>query len=143
MSDQQLIDALRGMQVFQGFEDRDLRAIANRVEIRELSEPVELISEGTEGDEFFLLIKGEAEVRKDGAPLARLGPGSHFGELALLDPAPRAASVSTLGPATVGVLNQLRFKMLLDAVPPFAPRMLAALARGLRGRTEPDDSLAW
>src|SRR5258708_20824664 len=52
-----------------------------------------LAGEGATGREFFVIVEGKAEVTRNGATVDVLGPGSFFGEMALLDRQPRAASV--------------------------------------------------
>ena len=52
-----------------------------------------LVEEGSSGHEFYLILEGRATVRKGTRKIATLGPGQYFGELAVLDPAPRNASV--------------------------------------------------
>lgn len=52
-----------------------------------------LVSEGTPGDAMYVILDGEVMVTAGGVELARLGPGEHFGELALADQLPRSASV--------------------------------------------------
>src|SRR5271166_3539872 len=72
---------------------KDLRTIRRALE--EVSVPAGrvLCEEGTIGREFFLIVDGEASVRRNGRKIATLGPEQYFGELALLDRRPRSASV--------------------------------------------------
>jgi len=52
-----------------------------------------LVEEGKPGHEFFLIVNGNASVKRGKKEIAKLGPGQYFGELALLDRGPRSASV--------------------------------------------------
>jgi len=91
-----------------------------------------LVEEGTAGREFFLIVSGTAKVTRNGREAAVLGPGSHFGELSLLDRRPRSASVVSESEMDVLVLDQRHFNALLDSVPTIARKLLAALATRLR-----------
>lgn len=84
------------------------------------------------GDAFFVLLDGAALVTVAGRPLRRLEAGDFFGELALLDPAPRSATVTALTPVHIGVLGTRMFRTLLRELPPLSERLLAALARQAR-----------
>ena len=59
-------------------------------------------------------------------------PGAHFGELALLDPAPRAVTVQAITPMLLAALGHRMFKVLLREVPALAAQLLASLAAELR-----------
>jgi CRP-like cAMP-binding protein len=91
-----------------------------------------LVSEGAPGSEFFVIIDGTAKVTRQGRKVATLGPGAAFGELALLDRAPRNASVVAETPMELVVLGQREFAGILDEVPGFARKLLAGLAHRLR-----------
>ncbi len=75
------------------------------------------MSEGSTGSEFFVIIDGDATVSRRGRKVATLGPGDAFGELALLDKAPRNATVTAQTPMEVVVLGQREFGGLIDEVP--------------------------
>lgn len=92
----------------------------------------QLVEEGTIGREFFLIVEGEASVRRNGRRLATLGPGQYFGELALLDRRPRSATVISETEMRLLVLGQRQFNGMLDAVPALGRKLLAAMATRLR-----------
>lgn len=75
-----------------------------------------IINEGDPGDAFYLLESGEAEAFKNGASVKSYHRGDYFGELALLDDKPRAASIVTKTDVKVARLGRDGFKRLLGPV---------------------------
>ncbi|KAJ5953113.1 hypothetical protein N7454_000009 [Penicillium verhagenii] len=75
-----------------------------------------IISEGDPGDAFYLLESGEAEAFKGDAPVKSYHRGDYFGELALLDDKPRAASIVAKTDVKVARLGRDGFKRLLGPV---------------------------
>jgi CRP-like cAMP-binding protein len=93
-----------------------------------------LMRRGERGDELILLLEGTIEVRKDGAVLATLGPGSYLGEIALIDDrAIRTADVVAVTPVTIGYLGRQEFAELFSTSPEFALAILHAVAVRLAG----------
>ena len=90
-----------------------------------------VVTEGAAGTEFFVIIDGRARVERHGRQVASLGPGAFFGDLALLDRAPRNASVIADSELEVAKIGQRAFETLLDH-PGFSKKLLAGLARRLR-----------
>jgi CRP-like cAMP-binding protein len=88
-----------------------------------------LVREGEAGDEFFVIMMGQATVTRRDQELATLDPGDYFGELALFDPAPRNATVTAAVPVTVAVLARDAFQRALDAVPTMRDALLRGMAR--------------
>jgi CRP/FNR family transcriptional regulator, cyclic AMP receptor protein len=115
---------------------KDLRTIRRALEEVTVPPGRILCEQGTIGREFFLIVNGEASVRRNGRKLATLGPGQYFGELALLDRRPRSATVASETDMNLLVLGQRQFNGVLDAVPALSRKMLAAMATRLR---EADD----
>lgn len=92
--------------------------------------------EGERGDELVVLLEGEVEVRRDGEVLATLGPGEHFGEMALLDDsARRSATVVATTPVVVAYVSRHHFDTLLAS----SPELHDAVARVLQERTTPGE----
>jgi CRP-like cAMP-binding protein len=91
-----------------------------------------LVEQGRTGHEFFLILDGEAVIRRNNRKIATLGPGQYFGELAILDRGPRSASVIANTDMRVLVLGQREFVGVLDSIPGMASKLLTTMAQRLR-----------
>lgn len=95
-----------------------------------------LVTEGTPGQECFVVISGEAEATLRGTRLGAIGPGEAIGEMALLDVSPRAATVTATTGMEAFVLEPRSFSELLDRHPSVGKRLLASMARRLRAASD-------
>lgn len=100
-----------------------------------------VIRQGDLGQEFALIISGEADVVKDGDVVATLGPGAYFGEVALLDSVTRTASVVAKSDLILQVLDRRGFNTLLDDQPRLARSLLKGLAHRLAELEEESERL--
>jgi len=123
---------LAGVPLFSACSQRELKLVARRAEDVSVEPGKVLVSEGDVGTEFFAILEGTATVARHRRKVATLGPGSFFGDLALLDRAPRNATVTADTPMDLAVIGQREFSALIDEVPGFAHKLLAGLARRLR-----------
>ena len=126
------LDHLAQVPLFSALSRKELALVARRAEDVKVDPGRVLVSEGSTGSEFFVIIDGTANVTRRGRKVATLNPGDAFGELALLDKAPRNATVTAQSPMEVVVLGQREFGGLIDEVPGFARKLLAGMARRLR-----------
>jgi CRP/FNR family cyclic AMP-dependent transcriptional regulator len=126
------VDHLAQVPLFSACSRKDLELVARRVEDVKVDAGTQLASEGQAGDQFFVIVEGQATVSRHGQKVAELGPGHFFGELALLDRAPRNASVIADTPMELIVMTQREFAGLIDDIPEFAHKLLTGLARRLR-----------
>lgn len=92
--------------------------------------------QGDIGSGFFVIASGGARVVRDGAVIARLGPGDFFGELSVLDGRPRVAQVLADGPTVCVALSTWDFEAVVTEQPGVALAILRGLAGRLRGLTE-------
>ena len=122
-------DFLRDVPVFSACTPKELTQIAQLVERLEVKAGDMLVRERTRTSEFFLLMRGTADVIRGGEVVATLSPGAHFGELAVLDPAPRNATVRMSEAGEVLVLGQREFYTLLRDVPGLVKQLLTGLAQ--------------
>jgi CRP-like cAMP-binding protein len=118
--------------LFSACSRRDLGIVARHTEVLAVAEGTVLTEEGTVGDAFFVILDGSATVRRRGRTVSRLGPGEWFGELAVLDPAPRDASVVAETAMTVGVIGARVFRAMVRDVPALTDKLLRGMARRLR-----------
>jgi CRP-like cAMP-binding protein len=89
-----VVEELQAVKLFAGLSQRQLRQLARLVKERSYRPGVTIVEEGTmSGVGFFIVAEGEASVSVDGQEVARIGPGDHFGELALINEDARTASV--------------------------------------------------
>jgi protease PrsW len=106
--------------------------VIHRVAAQLVSQPVEagqaVVTEGEEGDKFYLIRAGTFEVVQGGRKVAELGAGDVFGEIALLTGGPRIATVRALGPGEVLALSKADFDAVLKEQRAFA-RQLTELGR--------------
>jgi len=126
------LDALASVPLFAACSRKELQQVAKQGEHRTVPPGTVLVSEGSMGAEFFVILTGQARIERHTRTVATLGPGSYFGELSLLDRAPRNATVVAENEMERVVLGQRAFDELLDSVPKFDKKLLAGLARRLR-----------
>ncbi|MBI4862397.1 MAG: cyclic nucleotide-binding domain-containing protein [Candidatus Riflebacteria bacterium] len=91
-------------------------ALARRLREEHLEQGKAIVTEGEEGDRFYLVREGLLEVTQAGRPLGRLGPGEYFGEIALLTRQPRVATVTALTPVVLLSLGQEDFYAVLSSL---------------------------
>ncbi|MBV9041433.1 MAG: cyclic nucleotide-binding domain-containing protein, partial [Acidimicrobiia bacterium] len=78
------------------------------------------------------IMSGEARVTRKGRRVAGLGPGDYFGELAVLQPAARSATVAATTPMEVLIVSSRSLGALLADVPPLTRKLLAGMAARLQ-----------
>jgi len=128
----QFIDHLSQVPLFSALSRKELGLVARRAEDVTVPAGKVLVSEGETGRQFFVIMSGTAKLTRRGRRIATLGPGASFGELALLDKHPRNATAVAETPMELVVLGQREFAGLIDDVPGFARKLLAAMSARLR-----------
>lgn len=130
-------EALRNVDLFSQFSSKDLTRLGRAVVERHYKKGETIVKEGEQAVAFFVIIQGKVEViqgagTKKATELNVLGPGQGFGEMALLDGAPRAATIRTLEDTTCLVLSRWDFVAELQTNPHMAVAMLPVLSKRLR-----------
>ena len=116
--------AFRSIALFRACSDEELGQIdAVSDEVR-IEAGRDLIRQGDLGREFIVLVDRAVTVSRDGEEVATLGPGAHFGELALLVDQPRNATVTAITPVTAQVIDRRGFQSMLDGSPHLTKNLL-------------------
>jgi CRP/FNR family transcriptional regulator, cyclic AMP receptor protein len=123
---------LSSVPLFSQCHKAELKSIARRTADISAEAGQVLTKEGQGAHDFFVIVSGEAEVSRGGRIVAELGPGDYFGELGLLDPALRDATVTARTPMELVVLAQWDFEQALEEAPGMTRRLLAGMAQRLR-----------
>jgi len=140
MSDvKQTVGFLQRVPLFRGLKTRQLEHIAKRFVEREFAAGQAVVTQGQGGEGFFVIVSGKAEVireRSDGtkAVVNTFGPTDFFGELALLDDAPRMAQVRAAEDCTLAVFFREDFLGLLQTHAGIASKISLQLARHIGQR---------
>jgi cAMP-dependent protein kinase regulator len=131
-------DKLADIPFFHNWTKDELAAVDKVAEWVDYAPLEHLIKQGTTGYEFLVILAGEVDVVIDGHVIANLGPGDQVGEMALLDGAPRNASVIAKTPVRALLVGSREFRALVHQVPSLDRQLLISLTRRLR-QAEPRD----
>jgi len=133
------VSLLKKAPLFSSLTLKGLEAIVEMATEKEFKAGTKIVSEGDTGTGFYLILSGSAEVARNDGRIAELGAGAFFGEMALLDGAPRSADVIALEDTMCLALTPWVMKAIIAGNPDAALGMLKELARRLR---ETDRSLS-
>lgn len=95
------VSACGGCSLFAALPIATVEYLAKHADDLEVAAGERVINEGAPGDDFYLIVDGEADVDIGGTVVKRLGPSEYFGEIALLYRTPRTASVVAASPMRV------------------------------------------
>lgn len=126
------LDHLASVPLFSACTRKDLQKIARASNEITVDAGRVLTDQGDAGREAFVIIEGEAVVKRNQRKIATVGPGEAVGELSLLDHGPRTATVEASTPMTLLVLSTREFSGVVDEVPGLAHKLMAALASRIR-----------
>lgn len=126
------VDLLAGVSLFSQCSRKELTHIASLADQLDVPAGSVLTTEGEPGRECFVVIDGQAEAALRGKRLAKLGSGSMFGEMALIDRSPRSATITATSDMQLLVLGSAQFWSLMDDHPSVARKVMRALAQRLR-----------
>jgi CRP-like cAMP-binding protein len=123
---------LQRVPLFSGFDEAELRRVADLTRIIEVPAGTSVIQIGDPGDSFFVIIDGTAAVRTPVGAGNELRPGDFFGEMSLLDGEPRSATIVAATDLRLLVVDRLHFWRLLDETSDLMRRILTILSRRVR-----------
>jgi CRP/FNR family transcriptional regulator, cyclic AMP receptor protein len=127
---------LASVPLFAGLAKRQLQALARACETHRWPAGALVVAEGSYDQYCYVVVEGTVDVVRGGNPVTLLGPGEFFGEIALFDPGPRSASVTTATEVVAVGLPRQGFVDVVVKDPQVALRTLGAMARRVRETTE-------
>ena len=140
MDDNFAVEALARCPLFEHASPNILESLAGRLRRRRFRRNEVIFHQGDPGDALHIVAAGSVKIllpsaEGDEAIIATLRPGDFFGELALLDGAPRSATATALDQSDTLVLPRAEFTQLLDTLPGLRDALLASLTHELRRLT--------
>ena len=113
---------------------KELILVFNISEPRHYPAGATIIKEGEHGDALYILMNGQAQVSKGRGPVATLGKGDHFGEMALVDRVPRSATVTAITRVSARIIKRAPFYELLRSAPLLSNKILWNFVQVLSAR---------
>ena len=133
---------LRHVGVFESLSENHLHRVARLFTIGRFADGDNVVIAGAPGDSLYIILNGRARVRTPSGHAATLDADACFGELALIDGAPRSATVTAIGDLTTAKLERSRFNKLLRAEPGIAVGLLDGLVAIVRDMEEANAPVA-
>ncbi|MGI5863026.1 MAG: Stp1/IreP family PP2C-type Ser/Thr phosphatase [Myxococcales bacterium] len=128
------MDALRKIPLFRHLTYKEQTAVLAIAATRTYPGGREIVVEGQPGDELFIVVRGRVAIEKAGVEIAELRPGGHFGEMGLIDNAPRSATVRAVEPTRVMIISRAELMNLMRKEPVLAVKLLWSFVQVLSDR---------
>ena len=121
-------ERLAKVPLFANLDKKHLQHISSLVTQIDVKQGKTLTREGEHGNEFIIILEGEAEVKVGDEVVATRGPGDYFGEIALISNQPRTATVTATTPMKIEVIGRREFQTMLHDNPGIATELLGIAA---------------
>jgi len=125
-------DTLRRVPLFSGVKPKELKKLDRRMTERTFTEGDTITTQGESGIGFFVIEHGNATVSIGGKIIRTLGPGEHFGEVALIDSGPRSATIVATTDLRCRAMSAWEFKPFVEEHPEVAWALLETMVGRLR-----------
>jgi CRP-like cAMP-binding protein len=132
------VAVLHRVALFANVPGHALVSVARVLEEVRVGEGAVIIQRGAVEDWMFVVVEGRLRVHVDAKTIGEKGPGDVVGELAVLAPAPRSASVTSVEPTLLLRLRRPAFEELLDDQAELSRSVIATLARLLQAMADDD-----
>jgi CRP-like cAMP-binding protein len=129
-------DVLQRVPLFSCLKEKQLRPIAEVMAPRTFAAGEEITKEGEISVGFYVIEDGNADVTMNGEAVGKLGPGDHFGEIALIAETPRAATIVAETELHCYGMTSWDFRALAERNGEVAWELLSSIARKLYENAE-------
>jgi CRP/FNR family transcriptional regulator, cyclic AMP receptor protein len=124
--------ALAAIPLFDTLTKRHLKKVASLGTVTKYMPGHSIVRQGEPGENFFVVLEGQARVQVGGRTVNRLIPGDHFGEVSLLDGGVRSATVESETPMRLFEISRPAFMKTIEHDGDLALALLSSLARTIR-----------
>ncbi len=128
------IETIHNMPIFKYLTYKELVKIMNITHVVEVAEGKQIIKDGEDGEELFIILSGDVKVHKGDTLLVNLSDGDHFGEMALIDKAPRSADVTAQTPTKLLKITRKDFFEVIRKESVLASKLLWSFLQVLSDR---------
>ncbi len=120
------IEVLHKLPIFRNISYQELVRVLNVMDVQNFASGKTVVEEGDDGDELYIVLTGRMRVHSGDTTITFLGPGQHFGEMALVDTSPRSASVTAVEESKLLTLKKSSFLDLIRRHHDMAVKLLWA-----------------
>ena len=126
------VELLRRVDLLHGLTAKELQTVAELCKPATFREGENIVTQGEPSARLYIIIEGTADVRVHGEKVEQIGPGDYFGEIAVIDGEPRAATVTATSPLSALSLANFNVRFLLRTVPDIGFKMLRTACARIR-----------
>jgi len=131
-----MIEFLKKLEIFQDLEEPKIKKLADMIQPLDFSENEVVFKQGDPADAFYMIKEGKVKVVKemDGEQkvIVELGPGSFFGEMALIEGKPRNATIICTTDAKLLKLTKNNFNLLIGSNPSILLKIFSYMSERIR-----------
>jgi serine/threonine protein phosphatase PrpC/CRP-like cAMP-binding protein len=131
---EQRIAILKRIPFFAHLNYNELVKVVGLTQLSRVAAGESFIVEGDPGDELYVVLAGEVEVIKGDEVIVALKAGAHIGEMALIDNAPRSATIRASTDVNLLVMRREEFFSIIRSEPVIATKLLWSFVQVLSGR---------
>jgi serine/threonine protein phosphatase PrpC len=128
------IEVLKQMPLFRHLTYKEIIRVLNLTEVSDFGAGEDILKEDEPGDELYILLRGRIRLHKDGAFITTLLPGSHLGEMALVDRTPRSVTATAEERSRLLILRRRDFYEIIRKDPPLSVKLLWSFVQVLAER---------
>ncbi len=126
------VELLRKVGLFEGLATKELEIVADACKRADFRTGTDIVTQGERSARLYVVIDGTADVRVHGKKVDEIGPGDYFGEIAVIDGQPRAATVTATSPVSALTLADFNVRALLRSLPDIGLKMLRTACARIR-----------